>query len=229
MPFLKCCTIYCILWLPEHEQPGVAPALVKCMPVLSLMSFVFFFQGVSNSYNRKILAGLTLCCIGDALLVWQEFYEEMFLLGMLMFAVAMCIYINAFGFRPFGVKQCLFCALLMTIFYAIFIPALLDHTVMLMAVSVYILLLGLAEWRALAGVSREGGTIRWRKVYAAIGISLFVISDCILGISKFVQPILFHRLLVMSMYYSAQLFISLSVINSHIFIDISPTIMNKKE
>ena len=228
MPFLKCCTIYCVLWLPEHEQPGLAPVLVKCMPVLSLMSFVFF-QGVSNSYNRKILAGLTLCCIGDALLVWQEFYEELFLLGMLMFAVAMCVYTSAFGFRPFGVKQCVLCVFLMTIFYGIFIPVLLHHTVLFIAVNVYITLLGLAEWRALAGVSREGGTIRWRKVYAAIGISLFLISDGILGISKFIQPILFHRFLVMSTYYSAQLFISLSVINSHIFMDISPTAMNKKE
>lgn len=228
MPFLKCCTIYCVLWLPEHEHPGVAPALVKCMPVLSLISFVFF-QGVSSSYNRKILGGLTLCCIGDALLVWQQFYEEVFLLGMLMFAIAMCLYVSAFGFRPFGVKQFLFCALLMSLFYAVFIPALLHRTVMLISVSIYIFLLALAEWRVLAGVSREGGMIRWRKVYAAIGISLFVISDCILGISKFIQPILFHRLLVMSTYYSAQLFISLSVINSHIFIDISPTPINKKE
>lgn len=202
-----------MLWLPEHDSPGVAPALVKCMPVLSLISFVFF-QGVSNSYNRKILAGLTLCCIGDALLVWQKMYEELFLLGMLMFAIAMCFYISAFGFRPFGVKQFLFCAFLMVGFHAVFIPVLLHRTVMLISVTVYICLLALAQWRALAGVSREGGVIRWRKVYAAIGITVFVISDCILGISKFIQPILFHRLLVMSTYYSAQLFISLSVINS---------------
>lgn len=226
VPFLKCCTIYGVLWLPEHEHPGVAPVLVKCMPVLSLISFVFF-QGVSNSYNRKILAGLTLCCIGDALLVWQKFYEELFLLGMFMFAVAMCLYISALGFRPFGVKQFLLCSLLMTIFHVIFIPALLHRTVMLISVNVYILLLGVAGWRALAGVSCEGG-IRWRKVYAAVGISLFIISDCILGISKFIQPIMFHRLLVMSTYYSAQLFMSLSVINSHILMDITPTPIKKQ-
>ena len=197
--------------------------MVKCMPVLSLMSFVFF-QGMSSSYNRKILAGLTFCCIGDAILVWQKVYEETFLLGMLMFAVAMCLYISAFGFRPFGVKQFLVCALLMMLFYAIFIPVLFHRTVMLIAVSVYIFLLGLAEWRAVVGVSHE---VRWRKIYAVIGITLFVISDCILGVGKFFQPILFHRLLVMSTYYSAQLFISLSVINSHFF-NITPTTMNKK-
>ena len=203
-----------MLWLPEHDNPGVAPALVKCMPVLSLISFVFF-QGVANSYNRKILAGLTLCCTGDALLVWQQMYEELFLLGMLMFAVAMCFYTSAFGFTPFGVKEFLLCALVMAGFHAMFIPALLHRTVMLISVIVYICLLGLAEWRALVGMSScEGGVIRWRKVYAAIGITIFIISDCMLGISKFIQPLLFHRFLVMSTYYSAQLFISLSVINS---------------
>lgn len=215
MPFFKCCTIYFVLWLPEHENPGVTPAVVKCLPVLSLMSFVFF-QGVSSSYNRKILSGLTLCCVGDALLVWQKAHEELFLLGMMMFTIGMCLYISAFGlFRPFGVKQFLLCASVVMVFHAIFIPALLHHTVMLIAVNMYTILLGLAEWRALvACVSCEGGVVRWSKVYAVIGISLFVISDCILGISKFVQPILFHRVLVMSTYYSAQLFISLSVINS---------------
>ena len=144
-----------------------------------------------------------------------------------MFAIAMCMYISAFGFRPFGVKQFLLCVLTMTIFYVVFIPALLHRVVMLIAVSVYIFLLGIAQWRALASLSFEGSIIRWRKVYAAIGISLFVISDCILGISKFIQPILFHRLLVMSTYYSAQLFISLSVINSNIFINIST--INKEQ
>ena len=210
---MKCCTIYCVLWLPEHENPGLAPALVKCMPILSLISFVFF-QGERNSYNRKILAGLTLCCIGDALLVWQKMYEELFLLGMLMFSIALCLYTSAFGFSPFGMKQFLLCALMTAFFHAIFIPALLHRTVMLIAVIVYIFLLGLAEWRALAGVSRKGGVIKWGKVYAAIGITVFIISDTILGISKFIQPIMFHRLLVMSTYYTAQLFISLSVINS---------------
>jgi len=180
-----------------------------------------FFQGISNSYNRKILAGLCFCCTGDALLVWQIAHEELFLLGMGMFAIAMCLYISALGFSPFGVKQLLLCVLVVSVIYAVFIPALLHRTVMLTAVCIYIFLLTVAEWRSLACISLEGGSIPWRKIYAAAGMSTFVVSDIILGVAKFIQPILFHRFLVMTTYYTAQLFISLSVINSHIFINIS--------
>ena len=192
------------------------PVLVKCLPILCLISFVFF-QGVSNSYNRKILTGLCFSCVGDALLVWQIAYEELFLLGMAMFAIAMCLYISALGFSPFGVNQLLCCVFVMSAAYAIFIPSLLHRTVMLVAVSTYIFLLAVAEWRSLACISLEGGAIPWRKIYAAAGITTFVISDTILGVAKFIRPILFHRFLVMTTYYTAQLFLSLSVINSHIF------------
>lgn len=60
---------------------------VKCLPILSLALFVLL-HGVSHpqqhKFSRRILAGLLFSCVGDALLIWPEY----FLHGMAAFGVA---------------------------------------------------------------------------------------------------------------------------------------------
>lgn len=46
--------------------------------------------------SRRILLGLTFCCIGDAFLPWPGYFE----IGMLAFAIGHICYILAFGFKP---------------------------------------------------------------------------------------------------------------------------------
>lgn len=58
------------------------------------------------------------------------------------------------------------------------------------------------------------GKIPWRKIYAAIGAVLFVISDLVLAVNKFCQPVAGERYIIMTTYYAAQFFIALSVVNS---------------
>lgn len=48
------------------------------------------------SYYRKIITGLLFCCVGDAFLLWPEYFE----LGMIAFALGHVNYIMAFGFKP---------------------------------------------------------------------------------------------------------------------------------
>lgn len=49
-----------------------------------------------HAFSRRILFGLVFCCIGDAFLVWDQY----FLHGMAAFGVAQVIYTSAFGFSP---------------------------------------------------------------------------------------------------------------------------------
>ena len=58
------------------------------------------------------------------------------------------------------------------------------------------------------------GDIPWRKIFAACGATLLVISDTFLAINKFCWPIAGERYIVMVTYYAAQLCIALSVVNS---------------
>ena len=207
--------IYFILWLPEG-QPSVSAAFVKCLPILSLMWFVCL-QGVSgdsaNSYNQKVLTGLVLSCIGDALLIWQA-NVLFFLVGMAFFGCAQIAYTTAFGFTPFGVKELAFSLSVLLVILSVLLPCL--SGVLYYAVAAYSMLLTLMAWRALARFNLKG-EIPWRKIYAACGASLFVASDTMIAMNKFCWPIPGQRSLIMVTYYAAQLCFSLSVINSQLF------------
>lgn len=115
-------------------------------------------------YSRRIIAGLLLCCIGDALLIWPQY----FLLGMIAFAVGHVNYIMAFGFKPLNLSLGLCLGVLNaigrlslyefidffdnTFFLAInyFLPVL--NGVLLPGVPIYSVILAVMVWRAIARV-----------------------------------------------------------------------------
>lgn len=148
VPFLKMTCIYFVLWLENGTFPA---ACVKCLPILSLIWFVCLL-GVSDryahQYNRKITAALTLCCLGDFLLVWADKYEIFFLLGLGSFACAHVMYSFAFGWRPFGLKELVFSlsgGVVLTSWAVSCVEGPLVYPVMF-----YGGLMILMEWRALA-------------------------------------------------------------------------------
>ena len=108
VPFLKMTSIHFILLLDKGSFPA---AVVKCLPLLSLIWFVCLL-GVSDPtthrYNRVIMTALVWCCAGDFFLVWSEENEIYFMLGLGCFAVGHFVYTLAFGWTPFGVKEFLF-------------------------------------------------------------------------------------------------------------------------
>lgn len=48
------------------------------------------------AFSRRIMIGLLLSVVGDACLIWKEY----FLHGMMAFGVAQIMYSSAFGFTP---------------------------------------------------------------------------------------------------------------------------------
>lgn len=218
IPFLKMACVYFVLWLPE-DQPCISSAFVKALPILSLIWFVCL-QGIScsrdpsHSYNLKILFGLVMSCCGDVSLIWQNNDEVFFMLGLACFLIAHVCYTLAFDFTPFGVKECVIMSLLAVTMFSILLPYL--SGVMLYAVFVYGLILWLMSWRSLARFSLKWD-IPWRKIFAACGAILFVLSDSILAVNKFMMRVPWERQLIMTTYYAAQLCLSLSVVNSRLY------------
>lgn len=218
LPFLKTCCVYFVLW-PSDNSPSLLALVCKCLPILCLMSYVFY-HGIKDTspcfYNKSILAGLFCCCVGDALLVWQEIDELFFLVGMGSFAVGLIIYAIAFGFRPFGVKELALALVAYSIIYVVLFPSL--YGFMAIAVTVYGSLLTMLGWRAMARFTLKDLDIPWRKVYAFAGIFLFIVSDVVLAYDKFCGRVVFGREIVMTTYYAAQCCIALSIINHNLLI-----------
>ena len=215
IPFMKMSCVYFVLWLPEDE-PCISAAFVKALPILSLIWFVCL-QGISgdpsHSYNRKILLGLVFSCCGDISLIWQNVDDSYFILGLACFLIAHIFYTLAFEFTPFGLKEFLVLSTIAVPLFSIVLPVLSGP--ILYAVLIYGLLLWLMSWRSLARFSLKGD-IPWRKIFAACGAILFVVSDSVLAVNKFVMPLPWERQVSMTTYYSAQLCLSLSVVNSRL-------------
>merc|ERR1711911_320120 len=81
----------------------------KCLPVICLLFFVLVnvqSQKDQNNFSRRVFIALIFCCIGDGCLVW----DELFIFGMVAFAIGHFFYISAFGFQPLNlpVGICLF-------------------------------------------------------------------------------------------------------------------------
>ncbi|XP_078486360.1 lysoplasmalogenase TMEM86A [Ciona intestinalis] len=226
VPFLKTACIYLVL-VPEINPPNMVVAILKCLPTLSLCIFVLWYDGFSftsrNQYSRCILAGLLLSMLGDICLVYAD--EGYFLHGTGAFAVAHVMYICAFGLKPLRPSLYLKLMPLTALVYWYIYNGLTD-TVLKFAVLVYIMIILLMNWRALAKI-RNLGDVRagvngsshkkWTELVACLGAIMFCISDTCLAINRFHSEVPNQRWIVMTTYYLAQLGLALSVVkNRHI-------------
>ncbi|CAK6437480.1 unnamed protein product [Pipistrellus nathusii] len=198
-PFLLTCTAYFLLWIPE-DPPSWVGALVKCLPVLSLVGLLRANPGPgpgSRSYSLRLQAALLFSALGDAFLIWPD----LFLHGAMAFGVAQLLYTSTFGFSPLRPGLLVPVALASLPYSGLLLRHLPPDLVL--PLSAYALALSAMLWRGLA----RGGSARW-------GALLFAASDCLLSWHTFVRPLAHGRLLIMATYYAAQLLIALSALQS---------------
>lgn len=194
-PFFFTCAVYFLLWIPD-DQPSWVGALVKCLPVLSLVVFLRAVDA-SGGYSARLQGALLCSAVGDACLVWPE----AFLHGVAAFAAAHLLYLWAFGLTPLQPGLLLLVILAALPYYGLLLWHLPPDLVL--ALTAYSLALATMLWRGLA----RGGSTGW-------GALLFTLSDTTLAWNAFAQPLPHARLVVMTTYYSAQVLISLSVSQS---------------
>ncbi|XP_037744332.1 lysoplasmalogenase [Chelonia mydas] len=190
LPFLASCGLYFALWLPE---PSWVSAGVKSLPLLSLIFFLkaqAWGDGAWTPSARRVCWGLVFSSVGDTCLVWQQ----LFLPGMVAFALAHVCYIWALGLRPARPELLLLLALAWAGAYTMLWPCLRGPYVP--AVGGYGALLAAMGWRALAQSPPN--------LAMATGSLLFMASDLVLARDHFCAPVPWARLIVMGTYYAAQ-------------------------
>ncbi|CAM5173603.1 unnamed protein product [Eretmochelys imbricata] len=190
LPFLASCGLYFALWLPE---PSWVSTGVKSLPLLSLVFFLTaqaWGDGAWTPSARRVRWGLMFSGVGDACLVWPQ----LFLLGMVAFALAHICYIWALGLRPARPWLLLLLALAWAGAYTMLWPCLGGPYVP--AVGGYGALLAAMGWRALSQSPHH--------LAMATGSLLFMASDLVLARDHFCAPVPWARLIVMGTYYAAQ-------------------------
>ncbi|KAL8566859.1 hypothetical protein ACOMHN_008716 [Nucella lapillus] len=215
VPFFKTVSIYFVLY-GSSDTASILSCVAKCLPIVSLIFFVLL-HGMSLSeyyrYSRLILIGLVFSAFGDVFLVWKASYMN-FECGLLMFAVAQVNYAIAFGFRPFNPYAGAVFVGLWVVVYSLISPSL--HGIMEYLAPLYITLISVMGWRAVARVQFFEDLWTWTKLCSCAGALFFIMSDFFIALDKFVLDLPYSHQLIMTTYYAAQLCISLSVVDSQV-------------
>jgi uncharacterized membrane protein YhhN len=174
---------------------------VAAKPLL-MITLLLYFLSASRGYPKwrvYVAVALVFSWAGDVFLI----SSDMFIAGLVSFLVAHIFYIIAYQktgaasgtLKPLDIiKFVLFGGVLIWVLY----PGLGD---MLIPVLVYALvLLTMGVWAH----KRRGATSMTSFALVAAGAILFVVSDSLIAVNKFVFEVPTERILVMSTYIAAQ-------------------------
>ena len=178
------------------------PALYVSAKPLLMITLLLYFISATKGYPRwryYVMAALVFSWGGDVFLISSEWFTA----GLVSFLIAHIFYIIAYQktgaasgkLKPLDIiKFIVYGAVLIWVIY----PGLGD---LLIPVLIYALvLLGMGVWAH----KRRGATSSASFQLVAIGAILFALSDGLIAINKFAFEIPFERVLVMSIYMTAQ-------------------------
>ena len=177
--------------------------VTKAVPIASLMIWLLITS--RDRYATLILAGLAFSLVGDVVL---EASDDLFVLGLVAFLIAHLWYIAAFlsDTRALKLWWAVPFAVWLIVVYLILLPNLHDMAV---PVSAYVVVIGAMMWRASARLG-QGGAMRPDQWAGAIGAVLFGVSDMLIALNRFNEPIAGAGFLIIGLYWLGQLGITLS-------------------
>ena len=154
-----------------------------------------------RGFDLKLLAALLLCLAGDVFLMFPGY----FIPGLVSFLAAHLCYLLLFrqGVRWFASGRALLATLAAAVLmYAMLFPHL--GPVLQVAVAAYALVIALMAAQAIgrATVLRDPASAA-----VAVGAGFFMLSDALLAINRFAQPLPMASFAVLATYYVAQVLI----------------------
>ena len=157
-----------------------------------------------NTYSLTILIGLTFCLGGDILLLFPDYFKA----GLFSFLIGHFWYIGAFISGPLIFSWSMTIFIILTAGYII--SQLWKPTGKLrLPVTIYICIIaimGLTAW------SHYTASLTSVAQYAALGATLFMMSDSLLAWSKFKSPFKYADGFILLTYYTGQCLIAYSAI-----------------
>lgn len=180
LPLLVALAGVALFLLGLHLELKWLTLLSKPLPLLALL--VWLRQAPAGVYRRWIGIGLGFSLLGDMLLEWPA---NLFVFGLGAFLIAHLAYLAAYlsDTRRLAPVDLLIAALVAGGMFFVLSRAGLGP--LLAPVALYSLAIGAMLWRALARIGSVDARSAW---LAASGAALFVLSDSLIGINRFVAP-----------------------------------------
>lgn len=191
------------IWAALADRPRLALALKPVPVLLCLVWALIFGEGAGRAW---IVVGLALSALGD---VFLGLPRERFLAGLVAFLLAHLAYCRAFLLRsdPAGTIWLL---VGLAIYMGGILRAVLPGTGRLKGPVIgYVGVIAAMVFLAGEGWLADPSPASSR---AFLGAVLFMISDSILAIHRFVRPVPGRKIWVMATYYGAQVLIASSCV-----------------
>lgn len=174
---------------------------ISAKPLLMITLGLYFFSATTGypRWRVYVMAALVFSWAGDVFLISSDW----FIAGLVSFLIAHVFYIIAYQKTGAATGQLKPVDIVKFVIYGVVLiwfiyPGLGD---MLIPVLIYALvLLGMGVWAH----KRRGATSNDSFKLVALGAILFAISDGLIAVNKFAYPIPAERILIMSIYISAQ-------------------------
>jgi uncharacterized membrane protein YhhN len=185
-----------------------------------LLVFLLFIYVVVTVTEKKklfflLLAALFFSFSGDVFLMFEKDASYWFMCGLTGFLVAHIFYILLFAKvkqqnqpqKKLNVPIVLLVAAYIIFLFLLLKPALGSLKIPVLVYAIVLSCMFLASIHAFDFSRQKSGML------CITGAVLFVVSDSLLAINKFYQPIAFSGILVMLTYASAQMLIVIGIIN----------------
>lgn len=197
--------IIVILELLSHQIDALNQLHFATKPAIVLSLLLFFItrsKGINRTIRVSTILALLCCLAGDILLMFESASPIFFMLGLIAFLIGHILYLAAFLKHRNRSKSSIgFIAFLLI--YAIGLFYFLKDGLgdMLIPVVIYmIVILSMAT----SAFLRKGNVSKEGYLFVFIGPILFMVSDSILALNKFHEPLLFANVSIMLSYALAQ-------------------------
>ena len=207
LAMLEVLTVECAA-LATVSALGLMDGYMLFKPLTMVIAIIFvavsaYSTGATTRFDALLLGALVFSLAGDVFLMLPGNY---FIPGLASFLVAHLFYIALFrqGQDWFPSKRALVGLLAVgAIMYSVVWGGLIDP-VLKIAVAAYVSVISLMAAQAIGRAASTGDSpSRW----VAVGACVFMVSDSLIAINKFVTPVALSSLWILATYYCAQMLI----------------------
>jgi uncharacterized membrane protein YhhN len=188
-----------------------------CKPLIMILLLIYYLAAAQHGRVPSVIAAIVFSLAGDVLLMFEAKMSSFFMVGLLSFLIAHVSYILAYRshqteieITPLqGIQKMRLAfpiVLAGTGLIVVLYPVLGG---LRLPVIIYALVLVVMVLNALFRYGRTNIKSFW---FVFAGSVLFMVSDSLLAINKFLNPILMAEFLIMSTYIAAQYFIVQGII-----------------
>jgi len=182
-------------------------------PALLVALIVFFLKQskhLQNTIRAWVLLALVFSLLGDILLMFVDSSPHYFTAGLLAFLVAHIMYIVVF-YKNRNTSKTVWGFITLLAIYSLTLFYILKDNLGEMLIPVLIHMLAILSMATMAFL-RRGAVPSNSFLLVFLGAILFMVSDSILALNKFYEPLPFSNLSIMFTYGLSQLFIVLGLL-----------------